>query len=575
VPVNLHYKPVYFTKWYRTVGKKVGKDLGSQLEAQLEFFQQWPEVVPLLTSPSNQGAIGLLHWLGKRISSETPPPSQHWSLETLKEKLKSAEVPDPARDAWMPGALEDWQQHVDHLPSETRTQYGGLLWTLQVPGPLSALGTLLSYPDTFRLLYDDPDLVHELFELHTMSLIPWVQAVDSVFSNSGLTPQRLFMYEEMLPMVSPDHAKEFCLPYARRIFGASKSPMKILHCDNRVGHMPEVVTGFGANVFFGNFSNYAELKGAFGGKMALMGNVPSLYVLTEGGPKDVEECCKWLISQCGSGGGFILSSGGGFDPTGQTPFENTDAMVKTAEKYGRYPVDTSAKPAPDRYSSIMSMHFSSERGEIQSPGEIDLDRVMEQTCQGNVSELPHATKQAMEKGIAPESIFLDGLCQGLRLATNLFYQEEYFHPEVDRADQAFHAGLAALGSSFSPHYYKGTVVIGTIKGSYQGSGISLIEVMLRGGGLNVISLGVGVGPERFIDEAVKAGAQVIAMGVYFIKHAKLAEEVTSRLKERGLDIKTLAGGMGITPNMAETLKVDAHASDGRQARDKALAMIGD
>jgi methanogenic corrinoid protein MtbC1 len=574
VPVNLYYKSVYFTKWYRAVGKKVGKDLGSQLEAQLEFFQQWPEVVPLLTSPSNQGAIGLLHWLGKRISSETPPPSQDWSLETLKEKLKNAEVPDPARDDWMPDALEDWQQHVDHLPSEARTQYGGLLWTLQVPGPLSALGTLLSYPDTFRLLYEDPDLVHELFELHAMSLIPWVQAVDSVFSNSGLIPPRLFMYEEMLPMVSPDHAKEFCLPYARRIFEAGQSPMKILHCDNRVAHMPEVVTGFGANVFFGNFSNYAELKGAFGGKMALMGNVPSLYVLTEGSPKDVEDCCKWLISQCGPGGGFILSSGGGFDPTGQTPFENIDAMVKTAEKYGRYPLDTSAEPAPDRYSSVMSMHFSRERGEIQAPGETDLERVVEQTCRGNVSEVPHATKQAMEKGVAPESIFLDGLCQGLRLATDLFYQEEYFHPEIDRADQAFHAGLAALGSSFSPDYFKGTVVIGTMKGSYQGSGIRLLEVMLRGGGLKVINLGVGVGPERFIDEAVKAGAQVIAMGVYFIKHAKLAEEVTSRLKERGLDIKTLAGGMGITPNIAETLKVDAHASDGRQARDKALAMIG-
>ena len=45
-------------------------------------------------------------------------------------------------------------------------------------------------------------------------------------------------------------------------------------------------------------------------------------------------------------------------------------------------------------------------------------------------------------------------------------------------------------------------------------------------------------------------------------------------RERELNIMTLVGGMGITPNMVETLRVDAYASDGRQARDKVLAMIG-
>ena len=102
----------------------------------------------------------------------------------------------------------------------------------------------------------------------------------------------------------------------------------------------------------------------------------------------------------------------------------------------------------------------------------------------------------------------------------------------------------------------------------------MIEVMLRGAGLNVINLGVGVDPKRFIGEAVKARAQVIAMGVYFYEHAKLAEQVTRTLRKRGLAIKTLDGGMGVTPQVAQELEVDAYAANGREACDKALALLG-
>jgi len=92
------------------------------------------------------------------------------------------------------------------------------------------------------------------------------------------------------------------------MYQASQSSIKIFHCDNRVTHLLDVVASLGANVFFGNFSDYGVIKGIFGGKMALMGNVPSLHVLTRGSARDVEECSRWLIERCGPGGGFILSS---------------------------------------------------------------------------------------------------------------------------------------------------------------------------------------------------------------------------------------------------------------------------
>lgn len=574
VPVTFSFKSVYFHNWARAKGRPIADTLAAQFELQLDFFRQWPAVVPAIGGPLNQGAVGLLYWLEKdSLPSDTPPPSRHWSRDTVSEKLNKASIPDPYFDGWLPDGLNDWQRHIDNLPPEARRDHGGLVWTFGVPGPLGSVGTLLSYPETFRLLYDDPRFLHELLELHTLSVIRWINAVEGVFARSDLRPPKLLMAEEMLPMISPAHAREFFLPYASRIYAASQSPMKIFHCDNRVMHLADVVSGSGANVFFGNFSDYSLLKQSFGGKMALMGNVPSLYVVTEGSASDVDECCAWLIERCGPGGGLILSSGGGLDPSGNTPLENVNAMVAAATRYGRYPLAPRSRPTPAKYTAVMSLHFAKDTEEDRQEVATDLDATARYVCQGSAAGVADAVRAALAAGVAPERIFHEALCRGLGQATTLFYQERCFFPEMEMADRAFQAGLDTLGPSLAPDVFKARVVIGSSKGSFQESGIRVIEVMLRAVGLKVINLGRGVDPERFIDEAVAAGAQVIAMGVYFYRHMKLAEQVTRTLRERGLNIKTLAGGMGITPSAAHELDVDAYAADGRQAQQKVLALL--
>ncbi len=575
VPVSFNFKPVYVRQWARDQRRSMGEDVASRIKAELDFFRQWPEVVPSLNGPPGTGAVGLLGWLDKKsLPADTPPPSQHWEIATVRQRLREAQVLDPHRDAWMPAALEIWQSYINLLPPEAREQYGSLVYTLGIPGPVGSVGTLLSYPETFRLLHEDQDFLEQLLEFHTSSAVLWVKAVEEVFARSGLKPCRLFIAEEMLPMVSPARARELCLPYLKRIYDSSQAAIKVFHCDNRITHMPGVVCGLGANVFAGNFSDYSVLKEAFGGKMALMGNVPSLYLLTEGSPQDVEETSRWLISRCGPGGGFILSSGGGFDPSGKTPLENVTAMVQAAQKYGAYPIPAKAEAAPQKYRSVMAAHFSSEPVASRRPDKGTLGIIAEQTCLGNPAKVQEGVQRALTAGIDAQRIFSEGLCRGLVMATDRFYEAQYFYPEMDLAGEAYQAGLAALDGLFQPEYYRGTVVIGSMKGSYQETGIRGIQVMLQGVGLKVINLGMGIAPDSFITEAIANKAHIIALGVYFYTHVALAEEVATLLKLRGLTIKTMAGGMGITPEMATKIGVDAYAADGHQAQRKALSLLG-
>jgi len=78
----------------------------------------------------------------------------------------------------------------------------------------------------------------------------------------------------------------------------------------------------------------AEIKRAFGKRLALKGNLHTTDVMLLAGPGGVEEACKRAIDAAASGGGFILSTG---DQTPRDVRDETIAtMLRVAETYGRY-----------------------------------------------------------------------------------------------------------------------------------------------------------------------------------------------------------------------------------------------
>jgi uroporphyrinogen decarboxylase len=78
----------------------------------------------------------------------------------------------------------------------------------------------------------------------------------------------------------------------------------------------------------------AEIKRAYGDRLALMGNLHTTDVMLRGTPGQVTEAARRAIEAAGAGGGFILSTG---DQCGRdTPDENIRALVTTAQRHGRY-----------------------------------------------------------------------------------------------------------------------------------------------------------------------------------------------------------------------------------------------
>lgn len=78
----------------------------------------------------------------------------------------------------------------------------------------------------------------------------------------------------------------------------------------------------------------AEIKQAYGSRLALMGNLHTSQVMLLGSTEEVEQAARAAIDAAGAGGGFILSTG---DQCGRdTPDANIFKLVEVAKTYGRY-----------------------------------------------------------------------------------------------------------------------------------------------------------------------------------------------------------------------------------------------
>ncbi len=79
----------------------------------------------------------------------------------------------------------------------------------------------------------------------------------------------------------------------------------------------------------------SKTKQKYGKRLAFAGNVAN-ELLRSGTPDEVDARVKYLIQTMAPGGGYCLAAGNSVTEWGK--FENYIAMLKAAEKYGKYPI---------------------------------------------------------------------------------------------------------------------------------------------------------------------------------------------------------------------------------------------
>ena len=197
---------------------------------------------------------------------------------------------------------------------------------------------------------------------------------------------------------------------------------------------------------------------------------------------------------------------------------------------------------------------------------------------GDAENVEKLTEQAIAENRGAKKILDEGLIAGMTIVGEKFKAHEIYLPDVLLAARAMHAGMDLL----KPLLIKddipmmGKVVIGTVQGDLHDIGKSLVGIMLKGAGFEVIDLGKDVPPQKFLDTAKKTKAEIIGMSALLTTTMPVMRKVIDLARERGIrqEFRIIVGGAPLSEDYANEIGADAYCYDGVNAVDRAKSLLG-
>jgi len=204
----------------------------------------------------------------------------------------------------------------------------------------------------------------------------------------------------------------------------------------------------------------------------------------------------------------------------------------------------------------------------------DLKAIAESLIKGKAAEVKELVRKAVEAKVPPGKILNEGLVAGMSVVGERFKKNEFYVPEVLIAARAMHAGMEILQPQLAAAGVKAVakVAIGTVKGDLHDIGKNLVSMMWKGGGFEVVDLGIDVPPEKFV-QAAKDGCSVIGLSALLTTTMPQMKDVIKALKDAGQKAKVVIGGAPVTQNYADEIGADGYAPDAASAVDIAKKLL--
>jgi dimethylamine corrinoid protein len=187
--------------------------------------------------------------------------------------------------------------------------------------------------------------------------------------------------------------------------------------------------------------------------------------------------------------------------------------------------------------------------------------------------------EALEAGIDPHEAIHKGLARGMDVVSVKYDEEEYFVPEILLCSDAMYAALDVL----QPHLKEDAagpsakVVIGVIEGDTHDIGKNIVRVMMEAAGFEVHDLGRDVPVDRFVEEAGKVDADVVAISTLMSTTRHGMKRVVDALVAAGIRdrVKVLLGGPPVSWAFCTEIGADAYGSSPREGIEAVRRWVGE
>jgi 5-methyltetrahydrofolate--homocysteine methyltransferase len=206
-----------------------------------------------------------------------------------------------------------------------------------------------------------------------------------------------------------------------------------------------------------------------------------------------------------------------------------------------------------------------------------LTEILNGVVDGDNALVPQKVNEALEKGIAAETILNESLIKAMAEVGRRFEEGEYFVPEMLISARAMKSGMAILKPLLVKKNIKsfGKIIVGTVKGDLHDIGKNLVALMLEGAGFEVIDAGSDVAPEKFVEFVRTAQPDIIGLSALLTTTMTNMKATIGALEAAGLrkKVKVMIGGAPVTEGYATQIGADGFAEDASRAVALAKRLI--
>ena len=186
-------------------------------------------------------------------------------------------------------------------------------------------------------------------------------------------------------------------------------------------------------------------------------------------------------------------------------------------------------------------------------------------------------KIALEEGVDPFAATMDGLASGMVEAGEAYNNKEYFVPELLMCADALYAGLdllkPAIEASGREAKVAGSIVLGVVEGDVHDIGKNLVKMMFEVAGWTVYDLGKDVPLDRFVEEQLKTGSEVVGLSALMTTSMLAMPVVVKKIREKNPNVRILLGGAPLNPEVMEKFGADGYAETAGTAVDEAINLL--
>ncbi|MCF8030700.1 MAG: cobalamin-dependent protein [Desulfohalobiaceae bacterium] len=407
-----------------------------------------------------------------------------------------------------------------------------------VYGPFTVAGQIAGEQRLLRMLSEAPLEAEALLEKCSRLAARYR---DYLLNNGA---DLFWISDPLAGLLPPEQYTPWAGDPVRELFAASPGAPRILHVCGDTSHiLPGMVATDADGISFDNCMELLLQEEMVPETVSLVGNLDPVLVQTQP-HEEIRKHTSDLAQLMGPLQHFCLSTGCALPP--DTPVESVAAFVDSGQE------------ALDRLK----------------PWAADMLQIHRAVHLGRGNQTNNLIRSALERGAEPLSLLTSGLSRAIRKASARYESKLCYLPELLLIVEAFYEGFSCLEQRLRERPFRGTVVLGTVRGDIHEIGKNLVRVFLETSGYRVIDLGADVSPEAFRQACEEQSPDLVGLSG-FTSPSRLAMRETIRSIRNSPDgecISIMVGGAAVNPSRAGEMGSDGYARDAVEAMRVANAL---